>query len=354
MTVLRLSAIIPLQLKDEPIGGQMEQVILTRPGHFLSQRVAEPNASEGEALVKMEQIGVCGSDFHAFSGKHPAYVYPRVLGHECACTVLTAPQNDFGIKAGDRCAIDPYVNCGSCGMCLAGRTNCCERLEVLGIHRDGGMQEFLAVPLRLLYASKTLSHEVLALVETLGIGAHAVARSEIREGEAALVVGAGPIGLATALFAKVAKADVMVAEINEERRDFATRLGFHTTGAAGDIQYTVVYDATGNAKVMASSLKHVAQGGKLVFVGLTSDPVVLDDSLFHRKEVTLYSSRNSAGQFRRIIQLLEEGKISVKEWITNRLSLLELPDKFSHLPKDPGLIKAVVDVPQSTAETRRG
>jgi hypothetical protein len=332
----------------------MEQVILTRPGHFSSRRVAEPNAAENEALVKMERIGVCGSDFHAFSGKHPAYVYPRVLGHECACTVLTAPENEFGIKAGDHCAIDPYVNCGSCSMCLAGRTNCCERLEVLGIHRDGGMQEFLAVPLRLLHPSKTLSYEELALVETLGIGAHAVARSEIREGEPALVVGAGPIGLATALFAQVAKADVIVAEINKERRDFAERLGFHTTGAAGNIQSAVVYDATGNPKVMASSLKHVAQGGRLVFVGLTSDPVALDDSLFHRKEVTLYSSRNSAGQFRRTIELLEEGKISVKEWITNRLSLLELPDKFCNLPNDPGLIKAIVDVAQSGAETGRG
>jgi 2-desacetyl-2-hydroxyethyl bacteriochlorophyllide A dehydrogenase len=332
----------------------MEQVILTRPGHFSSRRVAEPNASENEALVKMEQIGVCGSDFHAFSGKHPAYVYPRVLGHECACTILAAPENEFGIKAGDRCAIDPYVNCGSCSMCLAGRTNCCERLEVLGIHRDGGMQEFLAVPLRLLYPSKTLSYEELALVETLGIGAHAVARSEICDGEPALVVGAGPIGLATALFAQIAKADVIVAEINEERRDFAARLGFHTTGAAGDIQSAVVYDATGNPKVMASSLKHVAQGGRLVFVGLTSDPVVLDDSLFHRKEVTLYSSRNSAGQFRRIIELLEDGKISVKEWITNRLSLLELPEKFCNLPNDRGLIKAIVDVAQSGAETGRG
>jgi 2-desacetyl-2-hydroxyethyl bacteriochlorophyllide A dehydrogenase len=332
----------------------MEQVILTRPGHFSSRSVAEPKVLENEVLVKIERIGVCGSDFHAFSGKHPAYVYPRVLGHECACTVLTAPENEFGIKVGDRCAIDPYVNCGTCGMCLAGRTNCCERLEVLGIHRDGGMQEFLAVPLRLLYPSQTLSHEELALVETLGIGAHAVARSEIREGEPALVVGAGPIGLATALFAKVAKADVILAEINEERRDFAARLGFDTIGTAGNIQSRVVYDATGNPKVMASSLKHVAQGGKLVFVGLTSDPVTLDDSLFHRKEVTLYSSRNSTGQFRRIIQLLEDGKISVKEWITDRLSLLEVPDKFSNLPNHPGLIKAIVDVPQSTAEIRRG
>jgi len=329
-------------------GGEMEQVILTGPGHLASRHVAEPNVAENEALVRMERIGICGSDFHAFSGKHPAYLYPRVLGHECACTVVAVPANERGLKVGDRCAIDPYVNCGACGMCLAGRTNCCERLEVLGVHRDGGMQEFMAVPFRLLHPSQKLSLEELALVETLGIGAHAVERSLLRAGESALVVGAGPIGLATALFAKVAGAEVVLAEINSERRTFAARLGFETVPAVDGTQSSVVYDATGNPIVMANSLKNVAQGGKLVFVGLTSDPVALDDSLFHKKEVTLYSSRNSAGQFPRIIGLLEEGTISVKEWVTNQLSLSEVPENFSKLSKYPGLIKAIVNIPQST------
>lgn len=325
----------------------MHQVILIGPRNLASRSVAEPSALPGEALVQIERIGVCGSDFQAFAGRHPAYIYPRVLGHELACTVLSAPANEFGVREGDRCAIEPYANCGECRMCRMGRTNCCEQLEVLGIHRDGGMQDFMAVPLRLLHRSETLSFEELALVETLGIGAHAVERCGLKKGETALVVGAGPIGLATALFAQVTKANVFLAEINETRRGFAERQGWQTLSSIGDTQCDVVFDATGNAQVMEASLNHVAPGGRLVFVGLTSDPIQLNDGLFHKREITLYASRNSARQFPRIIGFLEEGTINIKEWITDQLSLLDLPGQFSQLPKRRGLIKAIVKVHQS-------
>jgi 2-desacetyl-2-hydroxyethyl bacteriochlorophyllide A dehydrogenase len=322
----------------------MQQIILRSPGNFAERDVEQPSAGPGEALVRMERIGVCGSDFHAFAGKHPAYVYPRVLGHELACTVVFAPPNEFGISEGDRCAIDPYVNCGECRTCRMGRTNCCERLEVLGVHRDGGMQDRMAVPLRLLHRSANLSLEELALVETLGIGAHAVKRGGIEKGETALVVGAGPIGLGTALFAREAGAEVTLVETNEVRRAFGEHLGWKTIASWGEIMADVVFDATGSASVMAESLNHVAAGGKLVFVGLTSDPIALDDSLFHKREVTLFSSRNSANQFPRIIRLLEEGKITVQDWVTDRLSLSELPKEFAGLQTRPKLIKAVVEV----------
>jgi 2-desacetyl-2-hydroxyethyl bacteriochlorophyllide A dehydrogenase len=332
----------------------MQQIILKSPGNFAEREVERPSAGLGEALVRMERIGVCGSDFHAFAGKHPAYVYPRVLGHELACTVLFAPPNESGIAEGDRCAIDPYVNCEECRMCKVGRTNCCERLEVLGVHRDGGMQNLMAVPLRLLHRSTTLSLEELALVETLGIGAHAVRRSAVEQGETALVVGAGPIGLGTALFAREAGADVTVAETNELRRAFAEHRGWRTVSSWSESVADVVFDATGSASVMAESLEHVAPGGKLVFVGLTSDPICLDDALFHRREVTLFSSRNSANQFPRIIRLLEEGAISVQDWVTDRLALTDLPQEFAGLQTRPKLIKAVVEVEQEVVRNREG
>jgi len=332
----------------------MRQIILKSPGNFAERDVELPSAGAGEALVRMERIGVCGSDFHAFAGKHPAYVYPRVLGHELACTVLSAPPNEFGISEGDRCAIDPYVNCGECRTCRMGRTNCCERLEVLGVHRDGGMQNLMAVPLRLLHRSARLSFEELALVETLGIGAHAVKRSGIEKGETAMVVGAGPIGLGTALFAREAGAVVTVIETNELRRAFAERLGWNTLSSWSEVLADVVFDATGSANVMAESLSHVAAGGKLVFVGLTSDPISLNDGLFHKREVTLFSSRNSTNQFPRIIRLLEEGAITVQDWVTDRLSLAELPREFASLQARPKLIKAVVEMEQSVVRNSEG
>ena len=322
----------------------MQQVVLTGPGTLLNRDVPSPSPVKGEALIAIKRIGVCGSDFHAFAGRHPAYIYPRVLGHELSGIVLEAPENEFGIEAGDRCAIDPYLNCEVCDPCRAGRSNCCERLQVLGVHRDGGMQDLVSVPPRLLHRSNKLSLDQLALVETLGIGAHAVTRAGVQEDDTAIVVGAGPIGLGTALFAREAGAKVIVIERDDARRAFAEKQGWKTLLPSDEKLGNVVFDATGSATVMAQSLIRVAPGGKLVFVGLTTDPVMLDDALFHKREVTLYASRNSVGQFPRIIQMLEQRRIQVDDWITERLVLADLPAEFAMLIDRPHLIKAVVDL----------
>ena len=320
----------------------MQQIILTGPGVLSRREVPPPFAADGEALFAVKRIGVCGSDFHAFAGRHPAYIYPRVLGHELSGVVLEIPENEFGIKPGDRCAINPYVNCGVCEMCRVGRSNCCEHLVVLGVHRDGGMQDVISVPPRLLHRSDMLTLDQLALVETLGVGAHAVQRSRLRAGETAIVVGAGPIGLGTALFAHLAHAEVTVIEKNEERRAFAERQGWKTS-ALDSIAADAVFDATGNAAVMSLSLNRVAFGGRLVYVGLTGDPVSLDDALFHKREITILASRNSVDQFPRIIGMLEQGIINIDAWITEHLSLVDLPHEFEMLAQRPSLIKAIVD-----------
>ena len=321
----------------------MQQVVLTGPGVLARREVPLPSASEGEALIAVKRVGLCGSDFHAFAGRHPAYIYPRVLGHELSGVVLEVSDNDFSIKPGDRCAVDPYVNCGDCAMCRAGRSNCCERLMVLGVHRDGGMQDVISVPPRLLHRSDKLTLDQLALVETLGVGAHAVARSGLREGQTAIVVGAGPIGLGVALFARLTNAEVVVIEKNDDRRAFAEQQGFRVTPINNEFA-DIVFDATGNASVMAQSLSRVAFGGKLIFVGLTGDPVALDDALFHKRELAVLASRNSVGQFPRIISLLEQGIIRIDDWITEHLSLINLPQEFEMLINRPHLIKAIVDM----------
>jgi 2-desacetyl-2-hydroxyethyl bacteriochlorophyllide A dehydrogenase len=322
----------------------MRQILLQAPGEFIDRQVPSPGAAKGEALIRIRAVGVCGSDFHAFAGRHPAYTYPRVLGHELSGIVADIPKNDKGIEVGDRCAIEPYISCGRCHACKAGRTNCCERLRVIGIHTDGGMQPFLSVPLELLHKSAILSLDQLALVETLGIGAHAVARSQLRNGEEALVIGVGPIGLAAAQFAQAAGAAVRVMEKNEWRRDFAVHLGFEAQNEQDDRLADVVFDATGNANSMGASLRYAAPAGRVVYVGLTRDKISIDNPLFHMREMTLYASRNSSGQFPRIIRMIEEHQIDTSPWITNRLVLSEVPARFKELPGNASLIKAIVDV----------
>ncbi len=327
----------------------MKQIVLRGPGEFIEREASLPTLSSASAIVRIRKVGVCGSDFHAFAGRHPVYTYPRVLGHELAGEVIEVGSNDLGIRIGDRCAIEPYISCGNCKACNAGRTNCCEHLRVIGIHVDGGMQGFLSVPLSLLHKSETLSLEELALVETLGIGAHAVTRSHIRAGQSALIIGAGPIGLAVAEFARLAGAEVRVVERSHWRKGFAASLGMNASAKSDGKLSDVVFDATGSASSMSQSLSCVAPTGRLVFVGLTKEPVVVDDSLFHKREISIYASRNSCRQFPRIIQMLEEGRINPRPWITDRMELGQVPTEFEKLTNRSTLIKAIVDVEEAAS-----
>jgi len=325
----------------------MRQIVLESPGRFAEREAPTPVAASGSALVQVGKVGVCGSDFHAFAGRHPIYTYPRIIGHELSGVVVQAPVNGHGIHAGDRCAIEPYITCGQCRACLIGRNNCCENIQILGIHVDGGLQEYLSVPLSLLHKSSRLSLDQLALIETLGIGAHAVGRSGLKAGGEALIVGAGPIGIAVAQFASALGAQVHIVEKSEWRRASAEHMGYTASPTAEGRQADVVFDATGSAAAMSSSLEHVATAGALVYVGLTRDPVSLDDALFHRKEVTLLASRNSFGLFPKIIQLIEDGKIDTAHWITDRLKLSDVVSQFQSLTTKQTMIKTIIDVNQS-------
>jgi len=322
----------------------MQQILLEQPGQFSSRDVPEPTAGAGQALVRVDRIGVCGTDLHAFAGRQPFFEYPRVLGHELGVEVLEVPGGDHGLQPGDRCAVEPYIRCGDCPACRAGRYNCCVALEVLGVHVDGGMQPLLSVPVELLHKSEKLSLDQLALVETLGIGAHAVERASLQPGEEVLVVGAGPIGLATIQFAQAAGAKVHVLELNTARREFVDGLGVSVCDSPGEALYDAVFDATGNKQAMEASFQRLEHGGRLILIGIVLDSISFYDPLFHRREMTVLSSRNSAGVFPKIIRMIEEGRIDTAPWITHRLPLSGVPAEFPPLPEQPGLVKAMIEV----------
>ena len=322
----------------------MHQVTLAEPGRFVLDDAPEPTAAPGEALVRIRRIGDCGTDLHAFAGRQPFFTYPRILGHELGVEVLAVPPNDRGIQPGDRCCIEPYLNCGVCRPCTKGKPNCCESLQVLGVHTDGGMREIIAVPVERLYKSEKLTLEQLALVETLGIGQHAVVRAAFDPGEHVLVVGAGPIGLAVLQFATAAGGNVTVLEKNPNRLKLAERFGAKAVPDVGAELFDTVFDATGSQAAMQASFSYVAFGGTLVLVGLVLNTITFDDPLFHRREMTIRASRNSAGAFPDIIRRIEAGQIDTTPWVTHRLGLTDVPTVFGGLPADPGLVKAMIEV----------
>jgi 2-desacetyl-2-hydroxyethyl bacteriochlorophyllide A dehydrogenase len=338
----------------------MKTVILDTPGQFRFDTTEAPaQITDGEALVRVRRVGICGTDLHAFRGRQPFFQYPRILGHELGVEIVEVGENEAGLQAGDLCAVEPYLNCGHCIACRKGKTNCCVSLQVLGVHTDGGMRELIKVPVHKLHPSKILTLEQLALVETLGIGAHAVDRAKIIPGEFALVIGAGPIGLSVMQFALQAGAQVITMDVNEARLAFCReQLGVQRTIVAGETSLaqieeitsgdlpTVVFDATGNAGSMMQAFQYVSHGGRLVFVGLFQGEVTFNDPFFHRREMTLLSSRNStSADFKRIIQLMERGEINTTPWVTHRCELEGMIEQFpSWLEPETGVIKAMVEI----------
>ena len=337
----------------------MNQVTLAEPGLFtFSSAAAEPTLQSGEVLVRVHRIGICGTDLHAFAGRQPFFAYPRVLGHELGVEVVDLGDSSGDLRIGDRCSVEPYLNCGKCVACRRGKPNCCTILKVLGVHADGGMGTLLAVPAHKLHRSATLSFDQLALVETLGIGAHAVERADPTADDFVLVIGAGPIGLSVIQFAGISGAKVAVMDISESRLTFCRdQMGVKHTVVAGpdtaaeltaigdgDLP-TIVIDATGNPRSMAGAFDLPAHGGRIVFVGLFQGEVSFNDPNFHRRELTLCASRNALpGTFTDIIHLMETGQIDTTPWITHRCALADIPEQFKVFARDPKLLKCMIEV----------
>lgn len=309
----------------------MRALTLTGAGTFAWTSLPEaavPGA--GEALVAIRAIGICGTDFSGYLGKMPFIEFPRILGHELGVEVLAIGENVTHLNPGDRCSVEPYLNCGTCHACKRGNTNCCETLQVLGVHCDGGMRERMILPAHKLHPSNTLSFEQLALVETLAIGCHAVNRAQVTTADDVLIIGSGPIGLTVLEFARATGAPITILELNAARRDFVQQHypGVTVVASLPDAPaFQIIFDATGNPGSMATTLRYARFTGRIIYVGITKDPVLLDDPLFHRRELTLLASRNAvASDFPRILAMIQSGQIDTRPWISHRCKFEDLPN----------------------------
>ncbi|WP_253949072.1 zinc-binding alcohol dehydrogenase family protein [Mangrovicoccus sp. HB161399] len=330
--------------------GLMDCGLCAAPGRFeLAARPLPETAPPGWRLVDIAAIGICGTDYHIFEGKHPFLDYPRVIGHELSGHLADGPD------AGTLVVVNPYLSCGSCRACRKGKPNCCAAIEVLGVHRDGGMCARIAVPEGNLYPAGGLTAVQAAMVEFLAIGAHAVARSGIGEGDRVLVTGAGPIGLGTALFARIAGAEVHLMDLSEQRLATAERLfGFGRLHRAGtDILkgelaegFDTVFDATGSAKAIEAGFPLVAHGGSTVLVSVVKDDIAFSDAEFHKRESRIIGSRNALrADFDRVMAAIRGGQIPTEAIASEILPLADLPSRFAALAADRGEIVKVLVTP---------
>ncbi|TVY07793.1 zinc-binding alcohol dehydrogenase family protein [Paenibacillus cremeus] len=337
----------------------MKTIVCEEPNRFLMKDTTIPVPSAGEALIRIKRVGICGTDIHAYRGNQPYFVYPRILGHELSAEIVEIGANEQGLKPGDIVTVMPYLECGTCIACRQGKTNCCTQMSVLGVHQDGGMREYMTVRADHLLPTDGLTLDQSAIVECLSIGAHAVRRAAITPGETALVIGAGPIGLGVMKYAKLSGAKVIALDMNQERLEFCKQWApadevVNVTNeplqaieaiTGGDLP-TVVLDATGNAKSMESALQYVSHGGRLIYVGLVKADISFSDPEFHKREMTMMSSRNATREdFARVIDSIRDGKVDTGAFITHRAGFDEMIDTYEQwMNPQTGVIKAVVEL----------
>jgi 2-desacetyl-2-hydroxyethyl bacteriochlorophyllide A dehydrogenase len=337
----------------------MKSIICNEPGMLKMNETDRPVITEGKAIIKIRRIGICGTDLHAYKGTQPFFSYPRILGHELSGEIVELADSKQDFKAGDRITFIPYYPCRKCIACRKGKVNCCVNIKGAGVHIDGGMVEYMSVPIDSLVRGEDLSFEELALVEPLAIGAHAVRLAAVEPGEFVLVTGCGPIGMGIMEISKIAGAIVIAMDIRKERLDFcSTNLGIDYIINASDKPAlkleeitngdwpTKIFDATGNATAIMRGFEYLAHGGIYVLVGIQKGEICFSHPSFHGRETTLMSSRNATREdFENVIELMKKGLIKARTYITHKLPFNKVVTAFESLTK-PGseVIKAMIEL----------
>ena len=337
----------------------MKALVCEQPGSFQYVKKEKPFLQNGHAILKIKRIGICGTDLHAFEGTQPFFNYPRILGHELAAEIVDIEtNNEFAV--GDKVTFSPYFYCGKCIACRNGLTNCCADIKVFGVHIDGGMSEFISVPIRYLIKGNDMSFEELALVEPLAIGAHGIRRASVKPGEFVLVMGAGPIGLGVMEFARIAGAHVIAMDVNDQRLKFCKEklnVAYAINPAKEDAMAqlrsitdndmpTVVIDATGNLKAINNAFQYMAHGARYVLIGLQKGEICFSHPEFHKREATLMSSRNATREdFEQVISCMKKGVVDPTIYITHRVMFDDVIKEFENwLNPANGTIKAMVEM----------
>lgn len=333
----------------------MKYIVCEKPGEFILKEKESPVRKEGEALLQINKVGICGTDLHAYAGNQAFFTYPRILGHELASEVLEIGENDRGIKAGDKVVVMPYISDPNSVASRNGKPNCCPNITVLGVHGDGGMQEKITVPADILLKANNLSNNEMAIVEPLAIGAHAVRRAAIQKGEIVAVLGAGPIGIGIMKLAQIAGAKVIAIDMNQDRLTYAKEkigVDYIVKASAESVEEVLkitngnlcdaVFDASGNKYALEACPDYMSHGGRVVLVGLSKGELTYSHPKIHAKEMTLMCSRNATTEdFEYVISVLNQ--FPTESFITHSVDFTEMIENFdSWLDPKTGVIKATV------------
>lgn len=333
----------------------MRAAIFDAPGDIRIADAPKPVPGHGEALVRVKAAGLCAGDLYIFTGKNPYVSYPRIGCHEIAGTVEAYGEGASGPGPGARVVVDPFIGCGKCYPCRIGKRNCCANLTIVGVHREGGFADFVAVPAsNLVPVPDNVSAFEASFAEPVAIGVQGCRRGMVTSEDTVLVLGAGPIGLAIVEVARARGATVYVTDLSAERLETAAKLGaIPLAGGDGLLERVldatdgegmpVVMEATGAPQAMEQAVDLVAAGGRIVILGLVrkGTGVTFPGLDLTRKEMTILGSRASVDCFPEALQLLASGKIQYPK-IATAFGLGDAPAVFAKLADNPmALHKAI-------------
>lgn len=336
----------------------MKAIQITTPGviNLIDKEI--PVASEGEALLKVKYCGICGADVASYTGNQPFTTYPRIPGHEFSAEIVSVPENDEGLKAGDIITCNPYFNCGGCYACKRGIVNACYDNQTMGVQRDGSFQEYITMPVERLIDGKGLSAQELALIEPFSISCHALSRAEVKEGDNLLIMGAGPIGLFAMIKAKAMGARVMIADMLESRLNLAREYGadmivnvkekdlhesaLEFTNGNG---FDVCVEACGAPETFLSCIDEASHGANIILIGNGKRNTDFLHSIILKKELNIFGSRNAfTKDFEELIDLVASGKVDVMKMVSSIYKKEDAQKAFESLKNNDGsLCKLLIE-----------
>ena len=337
----------------------MKTVLINKPFEIAVTDTPKPEVKEGEALLKILYCGICGADVASYTGNQPFTTYPRIPGHEFSAEIVSIPENDKGLKAGDIVTANPYFNCGECYSCRRGFVNCCTDNKTMGVQRDGSFCEYVAMPVERIYQGKGLSAKELALVEPFTIGYHAVNRAPVKSTDKVLVVGAGPIGLFALISAINKGAEVYVADILDGRLQKALEFGAKgvINSAKTDIKeeamkitggdgFDCCIEACGQSATFLNCIDCCAFAGNIILIGNGKKETTFLHSILLKKELNVYGSRNSyPTDFKDVIDLISSGKVDVLKMVSDIYPMDRADEAFKALANNKGdLCKVLVKI----------
>ncbi len=335
----------------------MKSVVVETPGKIAVVEREIPAIKENQVLVKVKAAGICGSDVHIFHGKNAFATYPRVVGHEFAGEIAKVGDQAGDFAVGEHVVVDPVVSCGHCYACRIGRHNVCTSQHVMGVHEDGGFQEYVAVNADQVYKLPAdLPWEIAATVEPFSIGAQVAHRGRLSGDDTVLICGAGPIGLIILQVAKMKGARVAILDLEESRLEKAKELGAdmiingNTTDLVDAMKeftdglgFNLIYEATANAKILATCIRDLpSQAGRVVVLGFTTQELPIRQVDIMGRELEIIGTRLNNHRFPEVIDWFKAGSVKPQEIITHTFPFEKAAEAFQFSDENPDKVLKII------------